>query len=151
MWVYNTNLPDILPPSNITREIFSLCSAALQWQYSKSNSKTKDKLNHLWTYIKDPSFDLSQQQDFSHNHEYTVITKYLQDDSNPFCAQHGWMRSSVTIPLVKEGKEYDSENDPDVPTMTVNNIFHYSLIDVIKYVFTDKVSASFHLTPFHQY
>ena len=152
-----SNLPNILPPSNITCEnLFSAFSSPMAgllmcWQYSKSNSKTKDKLNCLWTYIKDPSFDSSQQHDFSHDREYKLVTKFLQDDSNPFRAQHGWMRSSVTIPLVKEGKEYDSENDPDVPTMTVDNVFHCSLIDVIKYVFTDKVSASFHFTPFRQY
>ena len=152
-----SNLPNILPPSTITREnLFSAFSSPtagllMCWQYSKSNSKTKDELNRLWTYIKDPSFNSSQQCDFSHDREYKLVTKYLQDDSNPFRAQHGWMRSSVTIPLVKEGKEYASENDPDVPTMTVDNVFHRSLINVIKYVFADKVSASFHFTPFHQY
>lgn len=153
----STSLPNILPPSDITREnLFSAFSSPtagllMCWQYSKSSSKSKDELNRLWTYLKDPQFNPAEKLDFSHDREYRLISKYLQDESNPFRAQHGWTRGSITIPLIKEGTQYLSENDPALPTVTIDNIFHRPLVDVIKSVFTDNVFSTFHLTPFDQY
>lgn len=155
--VHSSNFSNPIPPSDITRDnLFSAFSSPtagllMCWQYSNSTSKTKDELNRLWTYIRDPSFDPSQQPNFSHDREYKLVTKYLQDDSNAFRAYHGWTRGSVSIPLIKEGTRYRSEDDPTIPTITINDVFHRSLIDVIKSVFADTVSSSFHFTPFTQY
>ncbi|KAF8119242.1 hypothetical protein EV363DRAFT_1169188 [Boletus edulis] len=120
------------------------------WQYSKSISKTKEELDRLWRYISDPAFDPLQKPGFSHDREYRRVMKYLDDDSNPFRAEHGWMQDSVMMPLIKEGKKF-TENDPDIPFISIDNVFHRSILDIMKSVFADNVSSSFHFTPFTQY
>ena len=100
--------------------------------------------------MKDPDFNPTAHATFSHNKERMNIQKYLNEEGNPFRAEHGWMQSKVTILLSKENVEYESEDDPDIPTLSVS-ITHRSLINIIKSVFRDKVSKTFHLTPFEEY
>ncbi|KIJ57719.1 hypothetical protein HYDPIDRAFT_103943 [Hydnomerulius pinastri MD-312] len=121
------------------------------WQYSGSTSKSISELNRLWSYIKDPLFNPADELSFSHDRERKHIENYLQDDSNPFRAEHGWRRSSVEIPLIKEKVKFKSEDDPNIPTITVENVVHRSITDIIKAVFEDDISATFHMTPFQQF
>ena len=94
--IRSSNLPNIIPSSDITLEnLFSAFSSPtagllMCWQYSKSNVKTKDEINRLWTYISDPQFNASQQPSFLHDWEYNLVMKYLENNSNPFHSQHSW-------------------------------------------------------------
>ena len=40
--------------------------------------------------------------------------------------------------------------DPTVPTLEVDNVYHCSIIDIIKNVYTSDVASTFHTTPFRQ-
>ncbi|KIK75878.1 hypothetical protein PAXRUDRAFT_18604 [Paxillus rubicundulus Ve08.2h10] len=121
------------------------------WQYSGSNSKSAAELNRLWSFIQDSKFDPTLHTSFSHDSERKLIEKYLQDDSNPFKADHGWRTSSVPILLPKEKRKWKSEFDPAIPVLTVDGVHHRDIIDIITSVFEDPISSTFHMTPFEQY
>jgi hypothetical protein len=150
-------LTNIAPPTDITREnLFSAFSSPTTglltcWHFSGSTAKTKEETNRLWRYIKDPAFNPSEELVFSLDRECTLIKQYLQDDSNPFRTQHGWIQSSFDFPLVKEGVKYTSETDPAIPFIQIENVIHRSITDIIKSVFADDISSTFHITPFEQF
>ncbi|KIJ11125.1 hypothetical protein PAXINDRAFT_52664, partial [Paxillus involutus ATCC 200175] len=121
------------------------------WHYSGTTAKSIPELNRLGSYTRDPQFNAAEELPFSHERERKLIEKYLRDQSNPFQAENGWSRSSVTIPLPKENAKYRSENDSDIPTITVDNVIHRSITDIIKSVFEDDISSTFHMTPFEQF
>ncbi|KIK80669.1 hypothetical protein PAXRUDRAFT_158056, partial [Paxillus rubicundulus Ve08.2h10] len=121
------------------------------WQYSGSNSKLAAELNHLWSFIQDPEFDPTLHTSFSHDRKRKLIEKYLQDNSNPFKADHGWQTSSVPILLPKEKRKWKSELDTAIPTLTVDSVHHHDIIDIIISIFEDPISSTSHMTPFKQY
>ena len=150
------NLLNIVAPSSISHanlfSAFSSPTAGLLtcWHFSGSTTKTKEETNRLWKYIWDPMFNPSEELTFSLDRECARIKKYLQDDSNPFRAQHGWIRTSFDLPIVKEGVKYASETDPTIPPIRIDNVIHRSIIDIMKSIFSDSVSSAFHMTPFEQ-
>ena len=152
----SSSLMNITPPTDITHEnlfsAFSSPTAGLLtcWHFSGSAEKTKEEMNRLWKYIQDPAFNPSKELPFSLNHECNLIKQYLHDNSNPFHTQYGWIQSSFDFPLVKEGIKYASEMDPTIPFIRIENIIHWSITDIMKSVFADKVSSTFHMTPFEQ-
>jgi len=120
------------------------------WHYSGLTAKTKEEINRLWGYIQDSAFNPPEELTFSLNHECGHVRKYLQDDSNPFQAQHGWIHSFFDFLLIKEGIKYASETDLAIPLIHIENAIHRSITDIMKSIFTDSVSLTFHLTPFKQ-
>ena len=107
-------------------------------------------MNCLWKYIQDPAFNPSKELPFLLDRECNLIKRYLHDNSNPFHTQHGWIQSSFDFPLVKEGIKYASEIDPTTLFIHIENVIHRSITDIMKLVFADKVSSTFHMTPFEQ-
>ena len=152
-----SNLLNIVASSNITCDnlflAFSSPTASLLmcWQYLQSTAKSKDELNRLWKYIKDPTFNPQEQLDFSHDRKWKWVGKYLEDDMNPFHAQHGWFCSSFNLLLIKENIWYTSEDDPSIPIITIKNLYHRSIVDIMKSVFSEKVSLTFHMLPFEEF
>jgi hypothetical protein len=146
----------LYPAGEITREnlfsAFSNPTAGLLmcWQYSGSTTKSTAELQRLWTFVKDPAFDPAVESTFSHERERKNILRYLSEEGNPFRAEHGWKKSKARIPLFKEDTTYLSENDPNIPSLSVD-IHHRLLIDVIKSVLADDISKTFHFTPFEEY
>ena len=132
---------------------FSSPTAGLMmcWQYSGTNEKSGAELNRLWSFVTDPQFKPSVQSMFNHEREKKRIEKYLHSQSNPFNADYGWKKSSVSIPLPHEGSSWPSEHDRSVPTLTVDGIYHHDIIDIITSMFQDRASSEFHLTPFEKY
>lgn len=155
----STQVGSLVPSSstNITPDnlysAFSSPTAGLLmcWHYSGTTAKSIPELNRLGSYTRDPLFNAAEELPFSHERERKLIEKYLWDQSNPFQAESGWSRSSVEIPLPKEKVKYTSEDDPSIPMMTVNNVVHRSIINIIKSVFEDDISSTFHMTPFEQF
>lgn len=155
----STQVGSLVPSSstNITPDnlysAFSSSTAGLLmcWHYSGTTAKSIPELNRLGSYTRDPLFNAAEELPFSHERERKLIEKYLRDQSNPFQAESGWSRSSVEIPLPKEKVKYTSEDDPSIPMMTVNNVVHRSIINIIKSVFEDDISSTFHMTPFEQF
>ncbi|KAF9224452.1 hypothetical protein BS17DRAFT_795449 [Gyrodon lividus] len=121
------------------------------WQYLGTTAKSAAELNHLWKFIENPLFDSSVFPSFSHEREKKQVEKYLIDNTNPFQTEHGWCMSSVKIQLLKEKKKWSSAKDPDIPLLTINNIHHHCIIDIIVSVFEDSIASSFHMNPFKQY
>ena len=74
----------------------------------------------------------------------------MEDDTNLFRAHHGWFQSSVTIPLVKERVSYPFEDNPSILHLKVDNVYHWSIVDIMESVFSEHVSSTFHFTPFEQ-
>lgn len=151
--------PHGLGDSQITHEnlysAFSSPTAGLLmcWQYSGTNEKSGAELNRLWSsFIKDPQFQPSVGAGFNHEREKKRIEKYLHDNSNPFHANHGWKTSSVSILLPHEGSKWPSgERDPSIPRLTIKDIYHRDITDVITSTFQDQTSSAFHMMPFAEY
>ncbi|KIJ10136.1 hypothetical protein PAXINDRAFT_86534 [Paxillus involutus ATCC 200175] len=130
-----------ITPKNLYSAFSSPTAGLLMcWQYSGSNSKSATELNCLWSFIQDPEFDATLHTSFSHDHERKLIEKYLQDNSNPFKADHGWQTSSVPILLPKEKRKWKSELDTAIPTLTVVGVHHHDIINIIISVFEDPIS-----------
>lgn len=151
------NLLNIVAPSTITcKNLFLAFSSPTTglltcWHFSGSNVKTKEETNHLWQYIQDPMFNPSEEATSSLDRECSHIKKYLQDDSNLFQVQHGWICTSFDLPLVKKGVKFASKTDPSIPSIHIENLIHHSITDIIKSVFADSVLSMFHLSPFEQF
>ena len=152
----SSGLKNIIPPSDITHEnlfsAFSSPTAGLLtcWHFSGSTVKTKEETNRLWRYIQDPAFNPSEVQASSLDCECALIKHYLHDDLNPFCTQHSWIKSSFDFPLIKEGIKCASETDSNIPFIRIENVIHCSITDIIKSMFADSISFTFHMTPFKQ-
>ena len=143
-----------ITPDNIFSAFGSPTAGLLMcWQYSGSNLKSAAELNRLWTdFIQDPRFDPTHVNLFNHDREWKFIEKYLHDESNVFKADHGWYCSSVRIKLPHEQTRWPSgEQDPNVPVLDVNGVYHHDLTDVIISALEDDTFMSFHMTPFEQF
>jgi hypothetical protein len=72
--------------------------------------------------------------------EKQLISVYLKDSSNPFCAKNGWCESTVQIRLPKEKMKWASEDE--APVLEIPSVYHRSLTDIITSVFQDSVACS---------
>ena len=147
-------LPTDITPENIFLAFSSLTAALLMcWQYSGSNLKSAAELNCLWTnVIQDPKFDPKTTSIFNHDWERKFIEKYIHNESNPFKADHGWRCSSVPVHLPHERTCWKlGEQDPAIPVLEVNGVYHHNLTNVITSVLEDNVAMPFNMTPFEQY
>ena len=123
----------------------------MAWQYSGGTTKSADELDHLWTYIQDPAFNLTVNKIFSHDREKKCIEKYLEDSSNPFKTTHGWQCSSVEISLPHEHSKFSSERDPKLPWLTVDGVYHRDITDIIISTFESEDSSTSHIFPYKEY
>ena len=123
----------------------------MAWQYSGGTTKSADELDRLWTYIQDAHFNPTVDTTFSHDREKKRIEKYLTDSSNPFNTTHGWRRSSVSIPLPHERIKYTSENDLNLPWLTIDGVYHRDITDIIISAFQSQASLMFHDIPYEEY
>lgn len=142
-----------ITPENLYSAFSSPAAGLLMcWQYSGSNAKSAAELNRLWSYITDPRFDPNAEKTFSHEREQKRIEKYLQAASNPFKVEHGWTTSSVCIPLPHERTRYQGgEFDMNVPRLIVDGVHHRDITDIIVSALQDRVSTTFHMTPYEEY
>ncbi|KAF8551518.1 hypothetical protein OG21DRAFT_1417846, partial [Imleria badia] len=71
---------------------------------------------------------------------------------NPFKATHGWQTLLVQIPLPHEQTKWaGGVDDPSVPMLTVDGVHHCDITEIITSMFEDKISTTFHMTPFEEY
>ncbi|KAG9310618.1 hypothetical protein JVU11DRAFT_9185 [Chiua virens] len=131
--------------------VFSGPTAALLmlWDYSGSTTKSISELNRLAiSYCGDPLFNPADVASFSHERERKHISRYLQEEFNPFRATHGWMKTTLDLPLPTEQARYRSKDA--IPTIEVE-VIHRSITEIITSVFKDTIASTFHMTPFEQY
>jgi hypothetical protein len=123
----------------------------MAWQYSGGTTKSSHELDHLWTFLRDPCFNSTVNTIFSHDQEKACILKYLADSSNPFNTTHGWKRSSVTIPLPHECTKLLSEHHSSIPRLTIDNLYHCDITDIIISMFQSPILSTFHNIPYEEY
>ena len=65
---------------------------------------------------------------------------------------HGWRCSLVPVHLPHEQTRWKlGEQDPAIPVLEVNGVYHCDLTNVITSILEDDVAMSFNMTPFEQY
>ncbi|KAH9162305.1 hypothetical protein EDB89DRAFT_2079835 [Lactarius sanguifluus] len=65
---------------------------------------------------------------------------------HPFRTQDGWHEATVNIRLPVEGRRFSSEDD--APTLTIPNLFHRRITDIIRSVCASEKAQSFHFLPY---
>ncbi|KAI6112660.1 hypothetical protein F5141DRAFT_1003094, partial [Pisolithus sp. B1] len=146
------HIPDMALTSKDLFSAFSSPTAGLLmcWHYSGSNEKSVAELTRLTNFTSDVLFNPAESGRFSHERERRLLGAFLQNDSNPFHANHGWYRSTVQVRLPKEKMKFTSEMDPSIGTVKID-VHHRLLVDIIKSAFEDPAASNFHMTPFEEY
>ena len=94
-------------------------------------------------FLKSNDFKKDDLAAFDIHSETTKFDNYLEHPAsdNP---QDGWREFEVII-QVPDGKIHSKDS---IPTFKVPGFHHWSLVDVIKTVYSDIASTSFHYMPF---
>ncbi|KAI6044082.1 hypothetical protein EDC04DRAFT_2561765 [Pisolithus marmoratus] len=134
-----------------SKDLFSAFSSPMAgllmcWHYSGLNEKSVVELTRLTCFTSDALSNPAESGCFSHE----LLGNFLQNDSNPFHANHGWYWSMVHVWLPKEKMKFTSKMDPSIGTIKVN-VHHHLLIDIIKSAFADAAASNFYMTPFKEY
>ena len=124
------------------------CGLLMAWQYTGTNQKSAAELDWLAKIQMDPLCDTEDLRGFAYTREMKLLDKFLQKKDNPFHEEHGWKCSPVSFHLPKEKVCFRTE--ADVPSITVDGIYHRDLTAIIKSAFEDSEN-SFHTTPFMQH
>ncbi|PCH39582.1 hypothetical protein WOLCODRAFT_86000, partial [Wolfiporia cocos MD-104 SS10] len=66
-----------------------------------------------------------------------------------FSAADGWNKSSVTVRLLKEKEKWADESE--APQLEVPDVYHRSLLDIIKTVCRDPEASSYQWIPYKQF
>ncbi|KAK7453268.1 hypothetical protein VKT23_011944 [Stygiomarasmius scandens] len=75
-------------------------------------------------------------------------TKAAEEQPLPFNAADGWTKSSVKIRLPHARHSWESESV--APEMTIDNVWHQDVVQVVKAAFQDTAALDFHMKPFKQ-
>ncbi|KAK7461456.1 hypothetical protein VKT23_008633 [Stygiomarasmius scandens] len=75
-------------------------------------------------------------------------TKAAEEQPLPFNAADGWTKSSVKIRLPRARHSWESESV--APEMTIDNVWHRDVVQVVKAAFQDTTALDFHMKPFKQ-
>ncbi|KAK0438853.1 uncharacterized protein EV420DRAFT_1651271 [Desarmillaria tabescens] len=116
----------------------------MHWFYS-TTTKTLSDLNRLITdVLLAPDFSASHLKDFNANCE----AKRLDSDSLPAFVADGWIRDHVMLQLPQSGVCHASEDD--APSLDIPDVWHRSLLDIVRSAFQDASSLCFHLKGFKE-
>ncbi|KAH9177190.1 hypothetical protein EDB89DRAFT_1844940 [Lactarius sanguifluus] len=96
--------------------------------------------------MEDPRFLKRELRGFSAQRENKRLDNYLSDEAHPFRTQDGWHEATVNIRLPVEGRRFSSEDD--APTLTIPNLFHRRITDIIRSVCASEKAQSFHFSPY---
>ncbi|KAI0065195.1 hypothetical protein BV25DRAFT_1913814 [Artomyces pyxidatus] len=139
--------PTVLPfPHSPFRNRSS--AIVMAWANSGVQNITAPTVNKLAHNIFDLGFKPEEMEGFDYGQEKARLDKFLQDANNPFLPDDGWHTASVKIRLPCEKKHWKSEQR--APQMEVPGLVYRRLFDIIKSVYQDKVTKTFHMMPFEQ-
>ncbi|SJL13966.1 uncharacterized protein ARMOST_17418 [Armillaria ostoyae] len=116
----------------------------MHWFYS-TTTKTLNDLNRLvQEVILALDFSSSDLQNFDANRE----AKRLDTDSVPMDGTDGWFHDRVTLHLPQKDVRHNSEQE--APTLDIPDVWHRSILDVVRSAFQDESFSRFHLKGFKQ-
>lgn len=116
----------------------------MHWFYS-TTTKTLNDLNRLVNeVILAPDFAAADLESFDANRE----AKRLDSDSLPTFAADGWIKDHVKLHLPQTRVRHASEDE--APTLDIQDVWHRSLLDIVRSAFEDASSLRFHLKGFKQ-
>jgi hypothetical protein len=136
----SSNATSFFPFKNST--IFGMMS----WMWTGSSMKSIGEMKKLVDFLKSDDFKKDDLAAFDIHSETTKFDNYLERPAsdNP---QDGWCESEVII-QVPDGKIHSKDS---IPTYKVPGFHHRSLVDVIKTIYSDVASTSFHYMPFKSF
>lgn len=118
----------------------------MKWHHASSSIKSAHELDRLvHDVLVQPDFNANHLQNFRFAREAQRLDEATNASDNPFGAQTQWKRSSVRIPLPREGTGFAAEEA--APTFEVEGILHRSLIEMIKAANLDPVASKYHYDP----
>jgi hypothetical protein len=118
----------------------------MSWMWTGSSMKSIGEMKKLVDFLKSDDFKKDDLATFDIHSETTKFDNYLERPAsdNP---QDGWRESEVII-QVPDGKIHSKDS---IPTFKVPGLHHRSLVDVIKTIYSDVASTSFHYMPFKSF
>ena len=118
----------------------------MSWMWTGSSMKSIGEMKKLVDFLKSDDFKKEDLAAFDIHSETTKFDNYLERPAsdNP---QDGWRESEVII-QVPDGKIHSKDS---IPTFKVPGFHHRSLVDVIKTIYSDVASTSFHYMPFKSF
>jgi len=118
----------------------------MSWMWTGSSMKSIGEMKKLVDFLKSDDFKKDDLATFDIHSETTKFDNYLERPAidNP---QDGWRESEVII-QVPDGKVHSKDS---IPTFKVPGLHHRSLVDVIKTIYSDVASTSFHYMPFKSF
>ncbi|KAH9021907.1 hypothetical protein EDB85DRAFT_1871640 [Lactarius pseudohatsudake] len=114
--------------------------------FSGSDTKSEEHANMVAAAMEDPRFLKRELRGFSAQRENKRLDNYVSDEAHPFRTQDGWHKATVSIRLPVEGRRFSSEDD--APTLTITNLFHRRITDIIRSVCASEKAQSFHFSPY---
>ena len=111
-----------------------------------SSMKSIGEMNKLVDFLKSDDFKKDDLAAFDIHSETMKFDNYLEQPArdNP---QDGWRESEVII-QVPDSKVHSKDS---ILTFKVPGLHHRSLVDVIKTIYSDVASTSFHYMPFKSF
>ncbi|PCH39218.1 hypothetical protein WOLCODRAFT_86414 [Wolfiporia cocos MD-104 SS10] len=110
-----------------------------------SRSKSQSLLDDV---LFAPDFELSDLRGLNVGREWERVESSETSDPE-FSAADGWNKSSVTVRLPKEKEKWADESE--APQLEVPDVYHRSLLDIIKTVCRDPEASSYQWIPYKQF
>ncbi|PCH43999.1 hypothetical protein WOLCODRAFT_159399 [Wolfiporia cocos MD-104 SS10] len=110
-----------------------------------SRSKSQSLLDDV---LFAPDFELSDLRGLNVGREWERVESSETSDPE-FSAADGWNKSSVMVRLPKEKEKWADESE--APQLEVPDVYHRSLLDIIKTVCRDPEASSYQWIPYKQF
>ena len=124
----------------------SMIFGMMSWMWTGSSMKSIGEMKKLVDFLKSSDFKKDDLGSFNIYSETTKFDHYLERPASDNL-QDGWRESEVTI-QVSDGKVHSKDT---IPTFKFPGLHHRSLVNVIKTVYSDLTSISFHYMPFKSF
>ena len=118
----------------------------MSWMWTGSSMKSIGEMKKLVDFLKSDDFKKDDLATFDIHSETMKFDNYLERPAIDNL-QDGWRESEVII-QVPDGKIHSKDS---IPTFKVPGLHHRSLVDVIKTIYSDVASTSFHYMPFKSF
>lgn len=116
----------------------------MHWVYSGSHLKSHREINRLVDEVLlAPDFDREHLRDFNITREEKRLDKAILSEDG--LRSEGWRKSTISIPLPKEGAKHASMDD--VPTLEVTDVWNRPMTPLIKSICEDSSIKHLNLIP----
>lgn len=124
----------------------------MNWMWSGSAMKSVQEVVKLLTFLRSDDFKKDDLQGFDIKRETANFDKILEDvggdHGNANVKEDSWREVEVNI---KVPDRQAHANEEDIPHFSVSGLWLRPLTGVIRSVFSDPSSKSFHYTPFKEF